>query len=91
WFGPRAARPVDYFDQDWGQEEYTRGCYAGYLPPGAWTRYGAALRAPIGRLHWAGTETATVWNGYFDGALTSGERAAAEVVAALGSPAGASG
>jgi len=56
------------------------------MPPGVWTAYGEALRAPVGRLHWAGTETATVWNGYMEGALLSGERAAAEVLAALGQP-----
>lgn len=91
WFGPRAAHPVRYLEQDWSQEEFTRGCYAGYLPTGAWTRYGRALRAPIGRLHWAGTETATVWNGYFDGAIGSGERAASEVLGGLRSPVAARG
>jgi monoamine oxidase len=35
---------------------------------------------PIGRIHWAGAETATVWTGYMDGAVQSGERAAAEVL-----------
>jgi monoamine oxidase len=54
------------------------------MPPGVWTQYGPALRAPIGRLHWAGTETATIWNGYMDGAIQSGERAANEVRAVLG-------
>ena len=39
------------------------------MPPGAWTDYGPALRAPIGPIHWAGAETATVWNGYMDGAV----------------------
>ncbi|GAC1545041.1 MAG: hypothetical protein NVS3B10_09200 [Polyangiales bacterium] len=29
-----------------------------------------------------GTETATVWSGYIDGAISSGKRAAAEIVAA---------
>ena len=53
------------------------------MPPGVWTMYGEALLAPIGHLHWAGTETATVWNGYMDGAVQSGQRAAAEVLAAL--------
>jgi len=38
------------------------------------------LRAPVGRIHWAGTETATVWNGYMEGAVQSGERAVAEVL-----------
>jgi monoamine oxidase len=47
------------------------------------TTFGPALREPVGPLHWAGTETATVWNGYMDGAIQSGERAAGEVVAAL--------
>jgi monoamine oxidase len=39
-----------------------------------------AMRAPIGRLNWAGTETATRWNGYIDGALESGVRAATEIL-----------
>ena len=40
-----------------------------------------AARA-VGRIHWAGAETATVWSGYMDGALQSGARAASEVIAA---------
>jgi monoamine oxidase len=83
YFGDKAANPFEYVEQNWAEEEYTRGCYAGYLPPGVMTMYGDALRAPIGRLHWAGTETATVWNGYMDGAVQSGERAAAEILAML--------
>ncbi len=83
YFGEQAAHPFEYLEQNWAEEEYTRGCYAGVMPPGAWMEYGEALRAPIGRLHWAGTETATVWNGYMDGAIQSGERAAAEVGEAL--------
>lgn len=83
YFGDKARHPFEYLEQNWAEEEYTRGCYAGVMPPGVWTEYGEALRAPVGRLHWAGTETATVWNGYMDGAVRSGERAAAEVLAAL--------
>src|SRR5204863_525603 len=49
--------------------------------PGMLTQYGAALREPVGRVHWAGTETATEWCGYMEGAVASGERAAAEVLA----------
>jgi monoamine oxidase len=84
YFGPQAAQPTEYIEQCWADEEYTRGCYGCYLPPGVWTSFGPALRAPIGRLHWAGTETATIWNGYMDGALQSGERAADEVLTDLG-------
>lgn len=83
YFGEQAAQPVEYVEQNWADEEYSRGCYSGYMPTGVWTMYGPALRQPIGRLHWAGTETATVWNGYMDGAVQSGERAAHEVLDAL--------
>jgi monoamine oxidase len=84
YFGPKAASPTEYHERDWTAEEWTRGCYGGHFPPGVWTAYGRALRDPIGPIHWAGTETAAVWNGYMDGAVESGERAAAEVLAALG-------
>ena len=82
-FGPRAGSPEHYVEKSWADEEWTRGCYVGYTPPGVLTSFGPALREPIGPLHWAGTETATVWNGYMDGAIQSGERAAREVVSAL--------
>ena len=85
-FGDRVRAATAYVDTAWADEEHTRGCYGGNLMPGAWTGYGRALRAPIGALHWAGTETATAWNGYFDGAVQSGERAAREVLAALDVP-----
>ena len=42
--------------------------------PAGSSDFGPALREPIGPLHWAGTETATVWNGCMDGAVRSGER-----------------
>ena len=35
------------------------------------------------RIHWAGTETSDYWAGYMDGAVRSGERAAAEVIERL--------
>ncbi|MEU1394605.1 FAD-dependent oxidoreductase [Micromonospora zamorensis] len=48
--------------------------------PGTWIAYGPHLRSPVGRVHWAGTETATHWAGYLEGAVRAGERAAAEVL-----------
>jgi monoamine oxidase len=80
-FGPRAGRPERFVERSWAEEEWTRGCYGCYMPPGAWTSFGDALRAPIGPIHWAGAETASVWNGYMDGAVQSGERAAREALA----------
>ena len=63
-------------------EEFTRGCYGAHFAPGVWTSYGEALREPVGRVHWAGAEYATRWNGYMEGAVRSGEATAAEVLAA---------
>jgi monoamine oxidase len=83
YFGEQAAHPYAFEEINWAEEEYTRGCYAGFLAPGVWSAYGKALREPIGRLHWAGTETATVWNGFMDGAVRSGERVAGEILSTL--------
>jgi len=80
--GPEALKPTAYVEQDWGQETYTRGCVSP-LAKGVLTRHGAALRAPTGRLLWAGTETSTVWSGYLDGAIRAGRRAAGEALASL--------
>jgi monoamine oxidase len=80
-FGPAAASPAGYVEQDWAAEPYSRGCYAAGFGPGGWTALGRQLRAPLGPLHWAGSETATRWYGYMEGAVASGHRAAGEVVA----------
>ena len=83
YFGPRAGSPEAYLELDWQQEKWSGGCYGTLFGPNVWTRYGAALREPAGLVHFAGTETSPVWAGYMDGAVRSGERAAAEVLAAL--------
>jgi monoamine oxidase len=82
-FGPKASKPAGFVERSWAEEEWTRGCYGCYMPPGAWTSFGDALREPIGPIHWAGAETATVWNGYMDGAVQSGERAAEEALSGV--------
>ncbi|MQY05543.1 flavin monoamine oxidase family protein [Actinomadura macrotermitis] len=79
-FGEQALDAVEFVEFDWLAEPWTRGCFSGHLAPGGWTGFGRALRAPAGVLHWAGTETATRWSGYFDGAVQSGHRAADEVM-----------
>ena len=83
-FGPTAARASDYIEQDWTREAWSRGGPVGNMGPGVWTSVGPALRAPIGRIHWAGTETATSWCGYMEGALQSADRAVQEVRGAVG-------
>jgi monoamine oxidase len=80
YYGPKALKPKSYFEQDWSKEVWTRGCPVGFTAPGVLYEYGPALRRPVGRIHWAGTETSTYWIGYMDGAVRSGERAAREVL-----------
>jgi monoamine oxidase len=82
-YGERARSPKAYLEMSWAKEPWSRGCYEGYMAPGVLSAYGSVLRAPVGRIHWAGTETADYWTGYMDGAVRSGERAAAEVLSAL--------
>ncbi|CAB1437105.1 unnamed protein product [Pleuronectes platessa] len=73
-----ALHPVHYEEKNWCEEEYSGGCYTAYFPPGILTQYGKVLREPVGRLYFAGTETATEWSGYMEGAVQAGERAARE-------------
>lgn len=83
-FGPEALEPVDVVEKDWLADEWSRGCYAAFMTPGTMTSLGHALRRPCGCIHWAGTETAEEWNGYIEGAIRSGERAAGEVLSLVG-------
>jgi monoamine oxidase len=80
YFGEQARTPKTFVIQNWSNEEWTRGCPVAIAGPGVLTEYGPALTAPVGRIHWAGTETASYWHGYMDGAVRSGERAAKEVL-----------
>ncbi|WP_405807239.1 FAD-dependent oxidoreductase [Streptomyces sp. NBC_00210] len=80
-FGPQAQSPTGYLETDWSAEPWSLGGMVGHFPPGALTSYGPALRRPVGRIHWASTETATLMHGLMEGAVRSGERAAHEVLA----------
>ncbi|MFD7611434.1 flavin monoamine oxidase family protein [Streptomyces sp. NPDC059828] len=81
-FGPQARRPAGYLETDWSTEPWSLGGMIGHFTPGALTTYGTALREPVGRIHWASTESATRMHGLMEGAVRSGERAAGEVLAA---------
>lgn len=82
-FGEDAAHPTAYYEKAWIEEEYSRGAYVGMMTPGTWSTLGPFLREPVGVIHWAGTETAVIWNGYMDGAIRSGEDAARAVLTSL--------
>uniref|UniRef100_A0AAZ3RHI8 Amine oxidase n=2 Tax=Oncorhynchus TaxID=8016 RepID=A0AAZ3RHI8_ONCTS len=79
-----ALHPVHYEEKNWCEEEYSGGCYTAYFPPGILTQYGKVIRKPVGRLYFAGTETATEWSGYMEGAVQAGERAAREIMCMMG-------
>jgi monoamine oxidase len=87
-FGDQACHPIAYYEKAWLDDEWSRGCYVGIMSPGTWSTLGEALTEPVGPIHWAGTETASVWNGYMDGAIRSGEDAATAVVADLAAATG---
>ncbi|ADI13981.1 flavin monoamine oxidase family protein [Truepera radiovictrix] len=82
YFGDEALSPIAYDEADWTSDPWTGGGYTAFMPPGVWTSFGEALAAPVGSIHWAGTEVAERWPGFFEGAVRTGE-AAAERVAAL--------
>lgn len=82
YFGPKALDAKGYVEKDWATDPWSTGCITP-LTPGLLTAGGEHLRKPSGRIHWAGTESAKVWCGYMDGAVSAGARAAAEVIAAL--------
>ncbi len=73
YFGPQAKDIIGYHEKSWAEDPYCRGCYGGFFPQGVWTTCGPALKRPIGKIHWAGTETSAVWNGKMEGALLSAE------------------
>ncbi|MGN6473939.1 MAG: flavin monoamine oxidase family protein [Mycobacteriales bacterium] len=81
--GKPIPKPTSVVVMDWTREQWTRGCPVAIAGPGVITEYGPHLARPVGRIHWAGTETATYWHGYMDGAVRSGYRAATEVRAKL--------
>ncbi|MEU3010192.1 flavin monoamine oxidase family protein [Nocardia asteroides] len=81
-FGSAAANPIVVLQQDWLSEQWVGGCESPF-PPALLTLVGDSVRTPVGNIHWAGTETATSWIGFMDGAVQAGERVATEVAAAL--------
>lgn len=81
-FGSKAKAAREFHEQNWTVDRYSGGGMIGHTPTGVLTEYGYTLREPCGRIHWAGTESSAVMCGWIDGAVRSGERAAAEAIAA---------
>ena len=82
--GPRALEPTEWIELDWTEEQWTRGGPTAVLTPGVLTGLGRWRDVPFGRVRWAGAEHSDYWNGYMDGAVRSGEKAAAEILSTEG-------
>ncbi|AYC44088.1 flavin monoamine oxidase family protein [Streptomyces griseorubiginosus] len=79
--GERAFETLDYVEQDWTAEQWTQGGPTSIAAPGVLTSYGEWMGRAFGRVHWAGAEFSPYWNGFMDGAVRSGQDAAAELLA----------
>jgi len=79
-YGKEALNPIFYSDENFKDEPFIQGCPVCAMPPGLLTKTkGIGWRNPIGDFHWAGTETASRWNGFMEGAINAGIRVAEEV------------
>lgn len=80
--GPEVLDPAGWHEKSWHRDEYAGG---GYLAlPDLHCETAVPMSAePVGRVHWAGSETAEDHPGYLDGAIEAGQRAAEEVAALL--------
>lgn len=78
-FGAEAASPEAYVAREWGVDPWSGGCPVSMTPPMRWPRQLASLRRSHGRMHFAGTETASEHTGYLEGALEAAERCVREI------------
>ncbi|XP_041364497.1 probable flavin-containing monoamine oxidase A [Gigantopelta aegis] len=78
--GPNVRKFIDFSQKDWSKEPFNGGCFLKSLIPGTTKYFNQDLREPFERIHFAGTEMATIWCGFMNGAIQSGFRAATEVL-----------
>lgn len=82
--GVRRAHTGVHRATEWGANPFSRGAYACYRP-GQWTTLAGWEGTPVGRLHFAGEHCSAAFQGFMNGAVETGQRAAAAIVAALNS------
>jgi len=76
---------IGFSETDWSAEPWSCGGMIAHFSPGVLTSYGHVLHEPAGPIYWAGSERATDMHGLIEGAIRSGEQAANDVLAKLGS------
>ena len=79
-FAPE-AEVVDARSHDWVHDEFSKGLWSTFRA-GQFAKYEIAVGQPEGRMHFGGSHTARRWRTFIDGAIESGKRAAAEILAA---------
>jgi monoamine oxidase len=67
----------------WTGDPWTLGSYAAFTP-GQMTKYWGYNAIPVDRVHFAGEHTSTYSQGFLNGGVESGQRAAIEVMRAIG-------
>jgi monoamine oxidase len=81
WLGADPADLVRSHQTVWEADPWSRGGYA-FFGPAFNPEWRSWLARPAGRLFFAGEHTSIRWQGYMNGAVESGRRAAAEIEAA---------
>ncbi|TVP70231.1 MAG: FAD-binding protein [Rhodobacteraceae bacterium] len=78
-----------YFEMDWNAEGFSKGCPAGHFGKGSFMSAGPEIllegrgRQPVNNVFFASTETASISNGYMDGAIWSGTQIALAIQGTL--------
>ena len=82
WLGSKRAELLGARQVVWEADPHARGGYA-FFDPAFPPELRAWLPRPAGRLFFAGEHTSIRWQGYMNGAVESGRRAAAEIAATV--------
>lgn len=82
-FVKNIPEPENTLEIEWLKQAFFLGAPCPVMAPGVMTAVGTELTTPFENIHFVGTETASVWRGYMEGAVRSGQRGGAEVVQAL--------
>ena len=80
WLGSKRAELLASQQVVWESDPFARGGYA-YFDPSFDPELRGWLARPAGRVFFAGEHTSNRWQGYMNGAVQSGRRAAAEIAA----------